>query len=65
MLPAVHAKAMPVIPMTHDQRKRLWWQAQRMSFAASRVAPSIKCARRAYCQFVYRILIRHPEEYLR
>lgn len=59
------ARATPVY-LTHRQRKRLWWWAQRMSFAAAKLRPeSFGMARREYCKFVYRVLIRHPEEHLR
>lgn len=63
---------MPV-QLTHDQRKRLWWWAQRMSFAAVKCDAErkargekriLKMTRKEWAQIIYCILIRHPEDHL-
>jgi hypothetical protein len=52
------------VSLTHELRKRLWWRAQRLSFAAVRHPHPglLNVSRKEWAQVVYLILIRHPEQ---
>lgn len=53
------------VRLNHSMRKRLWWRAQRMAFAAWKHGGILKTTtRKEWTRIVYLILIRYPDDYI-